>query len=134
MRKRISDLEDGQDIERFGMQTFMASDSDMRFYTGLPDCFLNVYNFAKPRPGFSLNYYCGYTNAAEHASYVVLRERPRNMSLIDELLLPLTRLRLSLLERDLVERHNITLPEVSHYFCYLDRPSMLLSWTAEFFN
>lgn len=35
----------------------MASDSDMRFYTRLPDCqtFISLYIFLKPRLGFSLN-------------------------------------------------------------------------------
>lgn len=80
LRKRISELEDRGEIERFGVRRFMASDSDMRFYTGLPDyaTFVSLYNFVKPRPGFSLNYYNGYTNAAKHPSYVVSRGRPRN--------------------------------------------------------
>ena len=102
----------------------MASDSDLRFYTGLPDyaAFVSLYNFVKQRPGFSLNYYNGYTNAAKHPSYVVSRGRPRNMCFIDELFLTFTRLRLGLLERDLADRHNITQPEVSQIFAtWIDR-------------
>ena len=102
----------------------MASDSDMRFYTGLPGyaTFVSLYNFVKPRPGFSLNYYNDYTNAAKHLSYVVSRGRPRNMCLIDELFLTLTRLRLDLLERDPTDRHNTTQPEVSQIFVtWIDR-------------
>ena len=54
--ERIRQLEERRELERFGVRRFMASDSDMRFYTGLPDyqTFLALYNFLKPRPGFSL--------------------------------------------------------------------------------
>jgi len=52
---------------------FMTSDSDIRFYTGLPDyaTFIALYVFVKPKPGFSLNYYNGYTNASKDPSYIV---------------------------------------------------------------
>ena len=81
----------------------MLSDSDIRFYTGLPDykTFLALYNFLKPRStGFQLNYYNGYTNVTKHPSYVVSRGRPRNLVEIDELFLTMNRLRLGLLEKD----------------------------------
>ena len=35
--ERIRQLKERREIERFGVRRFMASDSDMRFYTGLPD-------------------------------------------------------------------------------------------------
>jgi len=48
----------------------MASDSDIRFYTRIPDyaTFITLYNFVEPRPGFSLNYYNFHTNASKHPS------------------------------------------------------------------
>jgi len=74
----------------------MLSDSGIRFYTGLPDynTFAALYNFLRPRSGFQLNYYNGYTNAPKHPSYVVSRGRPRNLNEIDELFLTMNRLRL----------------------------------------
>ena len=71
LRKRIKDLEERREEEKFGVRRFMASDSDIRFYTRLPDyaAFIALYNFAKPKPGFSLNYYNGYTNASKEPSY-----------------------------------------------------------------
>ena len=58
----------------------MASDSDIRFYTGLPDyaTFVALYNFVKPKPGFRLNYYNAYTNASKDLSYIVSQGRPQN--------------------------------------------------------
>ena len=55
LQERVRKLEE-QIVERFGVRQFMASDSDMRFYTGLPDyqTFISLYNFLKPRLGFSL--------------------------------------------------------------------------------
>ena len=66
LRKRIKDLEERREVEKFGVRRFMASDSDIRFYTGLPDyaTFIALYNFVKPKPGFRLNYFDGYTNAS----------------------------------------------------------------------
>ena len=93
----------------------MASDSDIRLYTGLSyyaTC-VSLYNFVKPRPGFNLNYYNGYEHVAKHPSNVVWQGRPRNMCEMDELFHTLTGLRLGLLEKDLAHRHNITQPEVS---------------------
>ena len=59
LRKRIKDLEERREVELIGVRRFMASDSDIRFYTGLPDyaTFMALYNFGKPKPGFRLNYY-----------------------------------------------------------------------------
>ena len=59
--KRINTLDKQQKIERFGANRFMLSDSDIRFYTGLPDykTFVALFNFLKPRSGFQLNYYNG---------------------------------------------------------------------------
>jgi len=87
----------------------MTSDSDIRFYTGLPDyaTFIALYNFVKLKPGFSLNYYSSYTNASKDPSYIVSRGRPSNLCELDELFLTLTRLRLCLLEKDLSERFDI---------------------------
>ena len=80
--------------------------TDIRFYTGLSDyaTFIVLYSFAKPRPGFSLNYYHGYTSASKDPTYIVSRGRPRNLCELDERFLTLTRqsLRLGLLEKALV--------------------------------
>ena len=121
LRKRIKDLEERREVERFRVRMFMASDSDIRFYTGLPDyaTFITLYNFIKPKPGFSLNYYNGYTNASKDPSYIVSRGRSRNLC---ELFLTLTRLRLGLLEKDLSDRFNILQQEVSQIFAtWIDR-------------
>ena len=37
LQERVRKLEEQSVVERFGVRRFMASDSDMRFYTGLPD-------------------------------------------------------------------------------------------------
>ena len=115
----------------------MASDSDMRFYTGLPDyqTFISLYNFLKPRLGFSLNYYNGYSNVSKHPSYVVSRGRPRKLCDIDELFLTMARLHLGLLEKDFADRFNIAQQEVSEIFAtWIDRMSDCLgqlSFTTE---
>ena len=127
--ERIRQLEERREMERFGVRRFMASDSDMRFYTGLPDyqTFLALYNFLKPRPGFSLNYYNGYSNVSKDPSYVVSRGRPRQLCAIDELFLTMTRLRLGLLEKDLADRFFISQQEVSEIFStWIDRMSDFL--------
>ena len=124
LKKRIKDLEERREVEKFGVRRFMASDSDIRFYTGLPDyaTFIALYNFVKPKPGFSLNYYNGYTNASKDPSYIVSRGRPRNLCELDELFLTLTRLRLGLLEKDLGDTFNILQQEVSQVFAtWIDR-------------
>ena len=102
MLERIKSLEEQREIERFGINRFMLSGSDIRFYTGLPNykTFLALYNFLKPRSGFQLNYYNGYTNVTKHLSNVVSRGRPRDLVEIDELFLTMNRLRLGLLEKD----------------------------------
>ena len=51
-RKQIKDIEECREVEKFGVQRFMASDSDIRFYTGLPDyaTFIALYSVsARPR-------------------------------------------------------------------------------------
>ena len=114
LRKRIKDLEERREVEKFGVRRFMASDSDIRFYVGLPDyaTFIALYNFVKPKPGFSLNYYNGYSNASKDLSNIVSRGRLRNLCELDKLFLTLTRLRLGLLEEDLGDRINILQQEV----------------------
>ena len=122
--EKIKSLEEQRKIERFGLNRFMLSDSDIRFYTGLPDykTFLALHNFLKPRSGFQLNYYNGYTNVTKHPSYVVSRGRPRNLAEIDELFLTMNRLRLGLLEKDLADRFNTDQTEVSKIFStWVDR-------------
>ena len=122
--ERIKSLEEQRRIENFGINRFMLSDSDISFYTGLPDSktFLALFDFLKPRMGFHLNYYNGYTNVTKHPSYVVSRGRPRNLAEIDELFLTMNRLRLGLLEKDLADRFNIDQTEVSKIFStWVDR-------------
>ena len=116
LRKRIKDLEERREVEKFGVRRFMASDSDIRFYTGLSDysTFIALYNFVKSKPG--------YTNASKDPSYIVSRGRPRNLFELDELFLTLKRLRLGLLEKDLGDRFNILQQEVSQVFAtWIDR-------------
>ncbi len=127
LKKRIKRLEEQKEIERFGVRRFMASDSDMRFFTGVPDyqTFVALYNLVKPRPGFSFkSYYNGYSNVSKDPTYVVSRGRPRKLCDIDELFLTMTRLRLGLLEKDLADRFNIAQQEVSEIFAtWIDRMS-----------
>lgn len=74
------------------------------------------------RPGFSLNYHNGYTNASQDPSNVVCWGRPRNLCEIDELFPTLTRLRLDLLEKDLTDMFKISQQEVSQIFAtWIDR-------------
>lgn len=125
LKRRLRELEERREVERFGVKRFMASDSDIRFFTGLPDynTFLALYNYVKPRPGFRLNYYnSASTNASKHPSYIVSRGRPRDLCDIDELFLTMTRLRLGLLERDLADRFKIKQQVVSQIFAtWIDR-------------
>lgn len=96
---------------------------------------ISLYNFLKPRLGFSLNYYNGYSNVSKHPSNVVSRGRPRKLCDIDELFLTMARLRLGLLEKDLADRFNIAQQEVSEIFAtWIDRMSDCLgqlSFTTE---
>ena len=86
--------------------------------------FLSLSNFLKPRPGFSLNYYNGYSNVSEDPTYVVSRGRPQKLCDIDELFLTMTRLRLGLPEKDLADHFNIAQQEVSEIFAtWIDRMS-----------
>ena len=68
-------MQQGLNVKEFGVNRFMFSDSDIRFYNGLPDykTFVALYNFLKPWSGFQLNYYNGYINVTKHRSYVVSR-------------------------------------------------------------
>ena len=137
LQERIRKLEEQRVAERFRVRRFMASDSDMTFYTGLPDyqTFISLYNFLKPRLGFSLNYNNGYPNVSKHPSYVVSRGWLRKLCDIEELFLTMARLRLGLLEIDLADRFNIAQQEVSEIFAtWIDRMSDCLeqlSFTAE---
>lgn len=74
-------------------------------YTGPPDyaTFIAWEDFVKPRPGFSLNYYNGYTNASKDPSYIVSLGTQEICVKFNELFLTLTRLLLDLLERDLAD-------------------------------
>lgn len=75
---RNTDMENEKlksNIDRFGAKRFMYSDST----------FLAIYNFVKPKPGFVLNYYNGYTNKLKNPTYVNARGRQRNLLEIDEL-------------------------------------------------
>ena len=118
--ERIRELERSREAERFGINRFMSSDSDIKFFTGLPDyqTFIALYEFVKPRPGYFLNYYNKHSNACRDPTYVVPRGRPRARKLceIDELVLTLTRLRLGLLEKDLADRFHISQQDVSETF------------------
>ena len=120
--ERIKLPEEQQKIERFGVNRFMLSSSDIKFCTGLPDykTFVALYNFLKPWSGFQINYYNGYTNVTKHPSHVVSRGRPHNLVEIDALFLMMNRLRLGLLEKDLADRFNTDQTEVSMIFFYLD--------------
>ena len=118
--ERIREQERSREAERFGINRFMSSDSDIKFFSGLPDyqTFIALYEFMKPRPGYFLNYYNKHSNACRDPTYVVPRGRPRARKLceIDELFLTLTRLRLGLLEKDLADRFHISQRDVSETF------------------
>jgi hypothetical protein len=106
-------------IETLGTKRFMYSDSDIRFYTGLPDykTFLAIYQFVKPKPGFQLNYYNGVANRHKDPTYVNTRGRQRSLLDIDELFMTLNRLKLGLLEQDLAHRFNVKQSLVSQVLC-----------------
>ena len=100
-KRRSKDLA----LKGLSFQT-LTSDSTLACQTTILT-FAALYSFLRPRSGFQLNYYNGYTNAPKHPSYVVSRGRPRNLNEIDELFLTMNRLRLGLLEKDLADRFNI---------------------------
>lgn len=106
-------------IERFGANRFMYSASDIIFFTGLPgyDTFMAIYNFVKPKPGFQLNYYNGYTSKLKDPSYMNNRGRRRSLLPVDKLFMTLNRLQLGLLEQDLAGRFNVKQNVVSQIVC-----------------
>lgn len=124
LSERIEYLEKQLEVQKFGVKRFQCSDSDIRFYTGLPNynTFYSLYTFLKPRAGYQLNYQNGYQSKPRDPSYVVARGRPRKLCEIDELFLTLSRLRLGYLERDLADRFDISVSEVSITFStWVDR-------------
>ena len=76
-------------IDRFGQNDSCTPTQTLDFFTGSADydTFLAIYNFVKPKPGFILNYYNGYTNKLKDPTYVNARGRQQNLLEIDELFL-----------------------------------------------
>ncbi len=111
-------------LQIFNVENFRNNPDSMHFYTGLPDyeTFQALFNFAKPKDGYQLNYHNNkQTNAARGPS-VNKKGRPRKLSPENELFLTLCRLRLNLLEEDLHHRFQISTSSVSEIFLtWIDR-------------
>ena len=97
------------EVSRFGIQRFSTDDAKIKFYTGFPSYLAFVTFFTWIQPSAS-SMKSVYYRASESVS---LAGRKRNMLLIDELFMFLTRLRLGLFEEDLADRFDCSVQTVS---------------------
>ena len=100
-------------VEKFGLQRFSDSDSDIRFYTGFPDynTLTSFYEFLGPAVT-QLNYW-GSDFSENRLSETEKRGHSRKLKPIDELFLVLYRLRCNVLEKDLGDRFGLHPSSVS---------------------
>lgn len=100
-------------VEKFGLQRFAGSDSDIRFYTGFPDynTLTSFYEFLGPAVT-QLNYW-GSGFSEERPLGIEKRGPSRKLKPIDELFLVLYRLRCNVLEKDLGDRFGLHPSSVS---------------------
>ena len=108
-RRKIGPQKEGH-IERFGLQRFQGSDSDIRFYTSLPSyvILLAIFNYLKPL--LSMLYHNDNQTLRTYTPCL------RSLQPIDEFFLVLVRLRLGLFERDVADRFSISTATVSRIF------------------
>ena len=100
------------------VEDYKDDDSAIKLYINLPDyaTFIALYNFAKPKDGYSLNYHNNEEDNKRASEQKNKKGRPRVLSEANELFLTLCRLRLHLLEEDLKHRFGISLSTVSEIF------------------
>ena len=100
-------------VEKFGLQRFVGSDSDIRFYIGFPDynTLTSFYEFLGPAVT-QLNYWdSGFSE--EHPLEIEKQGPSRKLKPIDELFLVLYWLRCNVLEKDLGDRFGLHPSSVS---------------------
>ncbi|XP_062605906.1 uncharacterized protein LOC134267706 [Saccostrea cucullata] len=100
----IARLQQKLDIERFGVERFSKDNSTIMFYTGFMtfSIFTAVFEFIKPAASSMTSYYYRVSANANPN----LTGRQRNMLLIDEFFMFLSRLKCGLMEQDLAVRFN----------------------------
>ncbi|XP_031555024.1 uncharacterized protein LOC116291930, partial [Actinia tenebrosa] len=112
------------EIERFGVERFSLSDSDMLYYTGLENYkfFKALYEFLDGDNGAisRLNYW-GSNNSSQNFQDIEKRGKKRSLLSADELFLTLARLRVNMAEKVLADNFRISVSEVCRIFAtYLD--------------
>ncbi|XP_020898606.1 uncharacterized protein LOC110237362 [Exaiptasia diaphana] len=112
------------DIERFGVERFRMSDSDMLYYTGLEnyEFFKALYEFLDSDCGAisRLNFW-GSNNSSLQFQDTDKCGKKRSLIPADELFLTLSRLRVNMAEKVLADQFRISVSEVSRIFAtYLD--------------
>lgn len=112
------------EIEKFGLERFSLSDSDMLYYTGLENYqfFKALYKFLDGENGAisRLNYW-GSNYSSQYFQDIDKRGKKRSLLAADELFLTLARLRVNIAERLLADQFRISVSEVSRIFAtYLD--------------
>ena len=119
LKKRIKDLEERREVEKFGVRRLWQVSLTLDFTRDFLIMQLSLLCVIV----LNQNNYCnGYTNACKDPSYIVSRGRPRNLCELDELFLTLTTLRLGFLGKDLGDRFNILQQKVSQIFAtWIDR-------------
>ena len=96
-------------LNRFGVERYGNDDSKIRFHTGFSsyNTLKAVFDWLEPSASSMISIY--YTAS----DTISLAGRKRNMPLIDEFFMLLTRMRLGLLEEDLADRFDCTVQTVS---------------------
>ena len=117
--------------QRFFLKRFEGSDSDIKFYTGLPSyaVLMCLYRYLEP---LVYQLCLCHSDIKERTSARPFQPRPRALQPIDELFLVLTRLRL---EQDLAHRFNISVATVSRicttWLKFLDMQlTPLITWPS----
>ena len=109
-RRKIGPQKEERHIERFGLQRFQGSDSDIRFYTSLPSyvILLAIFNYLKPL--LSMLYHNDSQTLRTYSPCL------RSLQPIDEFFFVLVHLRLGLFERDVADCFSISTATVSRIF------------------
>ena len=112
--KEVAELKGHLKQAKFSLERFKDSDSDIEFYTGFSNYskFQRFFNFLSPAC-LKLRY-IGSNNADLQSEHQEKRGRKRSLNPEEELFLVLSRLRCGLLERDLANRYNISVSQISN--------------------
>lgn len=109
----VNDLKQQLLRSKFSLQRFKDSDSDMEFYTTFPNysSFKNFVDFLSP--ACEKLRYIGSKNGNLQSEEQQKRGRKRSLTPEEELFMVLSRLRCGLLERDVANRYDISVSQVS---------------------